>query len=153
MKDVNNLVFIVLSVPLIVGIIMGCCNKITVFNNYDDLGLTFLMFVLPIPMTYLYYLLGKSQLILYFFLTIEIFILCFIVLKSFIYNKKNIFCALLALYTKIPLSLLYLINLLLILDDFFDKRINRKTKLSLILFAILTPILSKLVKNKTGIFR
>ena len=153
MTDINNFIFVGLSIPFIFGIILGCYNKITIFNNYDDLGITFLMFILTIPMTYLYFLLGRSQITLYFFVTIEILILCFILYNSFIYNKKNIFYTLLALYIKIPLSFLYLINLLLILDDFFDKKINRKTTLSIILFATLTPIMAKLVKNNTGVLK
>lgn len=152
-KDYNNLIFIVLLTPFLAGVVMGFMGKLVVFQDYDDLGLTFLMFILPIPMIYIYCLLGKSQLMLYFFLAIEILIMCFILYKSFINNRKNIFYTLLALYAKIPLSFIYLFNLLLIIDDFFDKRINRKTKISAILFAVLTPMMAKLVKNKTGVFR
>ena len=152
-NDYQNLIFIGLLIPIVAGIVMGFLNKIVIFDNYDDLGLTFLMFILPVPMIYIYGFLGKSQYTLYFFLFIEILILCFILYKSFINNRKNIFYTLLALYTKIPLSFLYLINLLLIIDDLFDKKFNRKTKLLFMVFAIFTPIMAKLVRDKTGVFR
>ena len=145
--DTNSLIFIVLLIPFIVGITMGCANKITIFNNLDDLLFTFLMLILPIPMLYIAHLFNDSKLIFYFFMIIELIMFLYLSYKSFIDNQKNIFYTILALYTKLPLSLIYLINILSVLDNIFYKEKKHKNVLAVILFTILTAIIAKLVKN------
>ena len=151
--DIHNLIFLGLAIPFIFGIVMGCMNKITIFNDYNDLGLTFFMLIFPIPMMYLYIWLGKSQVMLYVFILIEVILLGFLMYRSFIDNRKNFFSTILSLYTKIPLSIIYLFNLFLVFDDIFSKNRIKRNKFSFLLIAILTPIAAKLVRNKTGVFR
>lgn len=151
--DIYNLIFIGLLLPIVIGIVLGWQNRIVIFNNYDDLGLTFLSFILPIPAFLIYGYFGQSKVTLYFFIILELLLFLYLIYKSFIDNKKNIFFTILALYTKFPISFLYLINLMSVIDGQINKNRKNKSVLSIVFFAILTPILTKLVKNKTGVYR
>lgn len=149
--DTNNLIFIGLLLPIIIGVVLGWQKRVVIFNNYDDLGLTFLTFIIPFPAFLIYSYLGQSKITFYFFLTLELILVFYLVYKSFIDNKRNIFFTILALYTKFPISFIYLINLLTVLDNLFNKNKRNKTLLSVVFLFVLTPILTKLVKNKSGV--
>ncbi len=149
--DTNNLIFIGLLFPIIIGIVLGWQKRIVIFNNYDDLGLTFLSFIIPFPAFLIYGYLGQSKITLYFFLTLELILVLYLIYRSFIDNQKNIFYTFLALYTKFPISFIYLLNLLSVLDNLLNKNKRNKSLLSVIFLFVLTPILTKLIKNKSGV--
>lgn len=150
--DYQNIIFIGLLIPLILGIVLGWTNKIVVFRNYEDLGLTFLSFLVPIFAYFLYSALGESQITAYFFIFVEIVLLSYLFFRSFIDNQKNIFSTILAIYTKFPLSFLYLVNLFNAINSLFNKEKKYKSPISIFLFVILTSIMVKLVKERKGFF-
>ena len=148
--DTNNLIFIGLLFPIIIGIVLGWQKRIVIFNNYDDLGLTFLSFIIPFPAFLIYGYLGQSKITLYFFLTLELILVLYLIYRLLKYFYYFIY-TFLALYTKFPISFIYLLNLLSVLDNLLNKNKRNKSLLSVIFLFVLTPILTKLIKNKSGV--
>jgi len=156
--------YIAVFILIIIGIILGSREnrKIVVFKNYDDLGLTFL-----IPTSYALVLLvcptGLSALNVNHENVGPITDIIGMIVSSLIFLKvlivtfkanNSIPKTLLALLVKIPLSFLWVFALIELIKPSGEtqpqKRDSRQT--ALLIFTLLTPIISALVVDKNGFF-
>ena len=151
-NDINSLIIIVVLLPLIIGIILGWQEKNVVFRDYDDLFIVFLAMGLPVPLFFLYSSVN-SQIMLAFCILIELALIFWIVYRTYQDNQGNLIYTFLALYTKIPLSILFLFQLLSLLDNIFKPASRQDKGFSFISLLVLTPLILKLVRNKTGIIK
>jgi hypothetical protein len=142
-------------IAVVLGVIMGIKERIVIFRDYNDLGLVFLIGLVPIVLMYLFALTSEaSKNVAFMFTAIaELIVFLWLVIRTFKDNSNPAY-GILALVTKISLSVLFIINLL----DFVtpagktsSKRASSRRKgFAFLLF--LTPIVFTLVRNKTGIF-
>lgn len=151
-NDITSLIVIVLLLPLIIGIILGWQEKNIVFRDYDDLFIVFLAMVLPVPLFFLYSSVN-SQIMLVFCIMVELALIFWIICRTYLDNQRNLLFTFLALYTKIPLSILFIFQLLSLLDNIFKPASRQDKGFSFISLLILTPLIFKLVRNKTGIIK
>jgi len=151
-NDINSLIIIVLLLPLIIGIICGWQEKIVVFRDYNDLFMVFITIILPIPLFFLYSL-AASKIMLAVCIFIEIFLIIEVICRTYQNNQGVIIYTFLSLYTKIPLSVLFIFSLLKLLEHFSKPESKRNEGFSFIPLLILTPLILNLVKNKTGIIK
>lgn len=151
-NDINSLIIIVLLLPLIIGIVLGWQEKTVVFRDYNDLFIVFLAMVLPVPLVFLYSA-TNSQIMLSFCILAETALIFWIIYRTYQDNQGDLIFALLALYTKIPLSILFLFQLLSLLDSIFKPASRQDKGFSVISLLVLTPLILKFVRNKTGIIK
>lgn len=151
-NDINALIIIVLLLPFIIGIVWGWQEKIVVFRDYNDLFIVFTAVILPIPLFFLYSL-AESKIMLAVCIFIEIFLIIEIICRTYQNNQGEIISTFLALYTKIPLSILFLFSLRNLLEYFSKPESKRSEGFLFLPLLILTPIILKLVKNKTGMIK
>lgn len=139
---------------LIIGIIKGygANRSIIIFRNYDDLGLTFL---LPASNVLIFYI-GSMLAIRPSFLAAlcaatTIYLFAILVRNTFIDNGRNVFNTSLAMLTKLPLAVIWILNLLEILNPSGKgTQRSRNRGQSLIILTLLTPIIGMLVVDKSG---
>jgi hypothetical protein len=142
-------------VVVVIGVIMGFKQKIIIFRDYNDLGLVFLLGLVPVVLMLLFQVVAKDnqKIGLIFIVVVESVLFLWILCRT-IQDNKNPIGFLFALVTKISLSVLFIINLL----DFVTpsgKTSSHRASLRRKGFAfllILSPIVFALVKNKEGIF-
>ena len=98
---------------VITGTVLGFKQRITVFRNYNDLGLAFLMGLSPIVLTYLFSYLASDQKTIgvWFIIIIEAFLITWTVGRT-LKDNPNPLLAFLAFITKISLSVLFIVNFL-----------------------------------------
>lgn len=149
-SDINNLILILLLLPLAIGILLGLQEKIVVYRNYDDLCIVFAAAVLPLPFLLLYSI-TTNQIIIYAFIFTELALIFWIIYRSYMDNNGNIFSTFLSLYTKIPLSILFIFKLFSLLEYFSKSEQKREGGFSFIPLIILTPLILKLIKHKNGV--
>ena len=149
-NDVNSLIILAFLLPLIIGIVLGWRKKTVVFRNYDDLFIAFLALVLPVPLGFLY-LLTNSQITLSLCILAELALVFWIYYRTYEDNQGNFILTFLAFYTKIPLSILFLFQLLDLFDNILKPATEKNKSVSVVSLLVLTPLILKLVKNKTGI--
>lgn len=142
-------------VIVVIGVIMGFKQKITIFRDYNDFGLVFLLGMVPVVLMYLFQLVANDnqKVGLIFIVSVEAILFLWIIIRTFQdnHNPLNFFVA---LVTKITCSVLFIINLL----DFVTpsgktssyRASSRRKGFAFLL--ILTPIVFSLVKNKKGLF-
>lgn len=140
---------------VVIGTLMGFKQKIVVFRDYNDLGLVFLLGLVPIVLMYIFtnYPVGNQNIVVIFISIVEAAILLWIIIRT-VKDNKNPISVIIALITKISLSVLFIINLL----DFVTpsgktaakRASSRRSGFAFLL--ILTPIIFALVKNKIGFF-
>lgn len=157
----NNLplyIAIVWILIVVVGTILGFMKKITVYRNYDDIGLVFLMMLLPfVAIMASLYLRGLDEKVVYALLGLfgcaEIFLFVVSGVRTY-QDNSNIFAALVALLTKLTLSVLFLYNLIRLISPggktLMDSRRTRESAALCLL--VLAPIVYGLVRDKVGIF-
>ncbi|MFZ3116363.1 MAG: hypothetical protein WA133_00265 [Syntrophales bacterium] len=142
-------------VIIVLGVILGIKKKIVVFRDYNDLGLVFLLGLVPIVLMYIFSITAeKSRNVAFTFTAIvEVIIFLWLIIRTFKDNGNPVY-GLLALATKISLSVLFIINLL----DFVtpsgktsSPRASARRK-GFAFLLLLTPIVFALVRNKEGIF-
>ena len=140
---------------IIIGAVLGWKEKITVFRDYNDLALVFLMALAPMPLMYLFGLVGKDhqQLARWFLIIFEAVLFIWIVIRTF-KDNANPLSALVALITKISLSVLFVIHFIEFVTPSgktgSQRAQSRRTAFAILL--IVAPLVFALVKNKTGIF-
>lgn len=136
------------------GIVLGLMNKITVFRDFDDLGLVFLNVVLPIAL-----FLGfkwfqiQEQLVSQLFIgavTLGIFV--FVIHRTS--QDNHLAGVLIALITKVSLSIIFIVNFLDFVAPSAESWAERskKRRRGLVLLLAIAPICYKLVRKKEGIF-
>ncbi len=143
------------AIVIIVGVFQGYGENrsIIVYSDYDDLGLTFSIpasfFLISYISTYfglelkISFILGS---IVSFILTIKVFI------NTYNDNDKYLGKTLLSFFTKLPLSIIWILSIISVLDPTGktanQRRKNRAT--AMVILAFLTPIIAGLIVNKTG---
>ena len=151
--DANNnttiLICLIIGIFFITGLILGVTKKIVVFNDYQDVALsfggvvvTFLLFA-SVPkekndLEGFYILIGLVESVLLFF-----------IFRFTLKSNDNIFKTLYAFLIKIPLSLIFLIMLMGLGstsgETEEEKSANRKK--GLIEFGIFAALIFGLIKN------
>jgi cytochrome bd-type quinol oxidase subunit 2 len=140
---------------VVIGVILGYKKMITVFRDYNDMGLVFLLGLIPIVLMYLFQLVAKDnqEVGFIFIVIVESILFLWIVIRT-IQDNQNPIGILFALVTKLSLAILFIINLL----DFVTpagktsaKRASSRRK-GFAFLLLLTPIVFALVKNREGIF-
>ena len=140
---------------IIIGIFLGAGKNrtIVVFQDYDDLGLTFLIPTSFFGIIFIFHILGGNPIYSVPLATIVALILfCIMVRNSYIDNNRVIWKVLLVLVTKLPLAFLWVINLIsLISPSGQTAKQRRESRVNaLLILAIITPIIGLLVVNKSG---
>ena len=139
---------------LLLGIILGFTRTITVYRDFADLTKVFMLVLAPLG---LYLILGDKidkQILENIFIGIEGFLVLWIIISTHIDNR-NIFKTLLALITKIPLGIIFVIYLINLISPGGKSKGKQRQSRGIwgIVLLFLTPILFGLVKNKVWIFK
>lgn len=154
--DYYNIALIVGFIVVISGIAMGWGEnrKIIVFQDYNDLGMCFLIpaSAFVIYLVFVTLLGGRPEyaMVICGIVAAGLFILCAInTLKS---NNYNAAYAFLALCTKIPLAVLWVFSLVSLLNPQGKNAAQRRQArgTALIILTVVTPIVAQLVVNKNG---
>lgn len=150
-KNNPDTTLIILILPIILGVILGWQKKIVIYSDFDDLFFVFCMFLLPIGILYLITFLALyKETIIHLGIFIEFILLISTCVKAF--KNNNILGAILSIYTKLPLGFLFVFHLISILDK--NKNIDKNRGLfDAISLFMLTPLILKLVHNKTGVIK
>ena len=153
--NIYNIFLLATLSIIIVGIFLGAGKnrKITVFQDYDDLGLTFLIPTSFFSIIFIFHMFGGSPTYSIPLATIVALILFGIMVKnSYVDNDRIIWKVLLALITKLPLAFLWVFNLIsLIKPSGQTARQRRESRANaLLILAIITPIIGLLVVDKSG---
>ena len=148
----NWLVIILMGFLIIIGfgVIMGYMNKIVVYRNFGDLRNVFLIVLLPMTVFFTLMKMGIEN--FEAFHTPFLIFLSLILIYIFITTLKdngNIFKALLAFVTKVPLGVLLVIALIEFISP--KKRGNRGYAFATML--LLTPIVIGLINDKGNLPR
>ena len=79
-------------VIVVLGVILGIKKKITIFRDYNDLGLVFLMGLVPIVLIYLFSLVGENQKHIgtIFIIAIETALFIWIIIRTLQDNRNPI---------------------------------------------------------------
>ena len=148
----NWLVIILVSFLLIIslGVILGYMKVIVVYKNFGDLRNVFLIVLLPMTVFFILMQLGIENFEafhtpFYIFLAVILIYIFITTLK----DNGNIFKALLAFVTKIPLGVLLVVALIEFISP--KKRTNRGYAFATML--LLTPIVISLIHNKDNLPR
>lgn len=140
---------------VVIGTILGYKDKIVVFRDYNDLGLAFLVVLMPMPLMYFLGLFSQDhqQLSNWIIIAFESVLFLWIAIRTF-KDNTNLIYAVVALITKISLSVLFIINLLEFVSpsgkSASDRHGFRRSAFAILL--IVTPLVFTLVKIKKGIF-
>lgn len=140
---------------IIIGIFLGAGKNrtIVVFQDYDDLGLTFLIPTSFFGIIFIFHILGGNPIYSVPLATIVALILfCIMVRNSYIDNDRVIWKVMLVLVTKLPLAFLWVINLISLISPTGQTvKQRRESRVNaLLILAIITPIIGLLVVNKSG---
>jgi MFS-type transporter involved in bile tolerance (Atg22 family) len=156
----NIYTLIGLLLIVILGVVLGYKEKITVFRNYNDLGLVFLLGLWPIVASKFGMLLGgllktqtQENVALVFTVLSEIALALWIITRTYIDND-SVWKTALSLITKITLSFLFVFNVLEFITPSGKTSAKRAQarRSALTWLLILTPVVYALVRNKEGFF-
>jgi len=152
--EVYNFLLIVFLIIIITGIVKGygTNRSIIVFRDYDDLGLTFLMPASFFLIMSIFTGLGGNQTIGVILSGAVAAWLFFIIVKNtYLDNEKNLGKSLLALSTKMPLAIIWIVNLVAVLNPSGKgSQRSRNRGQALVILAFLSPIVGMLVVDKSG---
>ncbi|HIC8801145.1 MULTISPECIES: hypothetical protein [Aeromonas] len=140
---------------LAIGVFLGAGNKrkIVVFMNYDDLGLTFLIPTAFFAIAFMFqYLGGSPQVGAAIGGVVSLVLLFKVIVLTYHTNNRQVGYTCLALITKIPLSILWVLNIIQLIapsgKTAAQRRSNRQSAMLVLL--IVTPIIGLLVVDKSG---
>ncbi len=143
-------------IVIITGIFMGAGKNrsLIVFRDYDDLGLTFLIPVSFILITLLFANAGGHQGIGILLASgVAAILFVKLAINTYLDNGRSILKALLALIVKVPLSWIWMLNLLQLLNPQGTGNTRRKNRAqALIILTLLTPIIGLVIADKSGSF-
>ncbi len=153
--DTHNITLMVLLGLLVVGIFLGAGQnrKIIVFKDYDDLGLTFLIPVAFFLIQIIYHWCGGTgPWGLYLASAVAALLALKMLAVTFIENGRNPLKTLVALYVKLPLSIIWILNLITLLNPGGKSAQQRRAARgqALVILTLLTPIIALLVVDKSG---
>ena len=152
-----QVIMTILLITIIIGIFKGFGEnrKIIVFADYNDLGLTFLVpasFALISIIGMNFGLVWETTLLIAFI--VSFLIALKVIIDTYNYNERALGKTLLSLITKFPLAIIWILNLITLLNPggktAAQRRANRGT--ALVILTLLTPIVGGLVVNKSGSF-
>lgn len=143
--------FIVMIVTIFMG--YGESRKVVIFRDYDDVGLTFLIPVSFILISYLFSAFGGNpKLGIWLASSVAIILFAISIQNTYFDNNKSFLYTTLSIVTKVPLGVIWIVGLISILNPVgktaAQKRKNRN--LSIVLLTLLTPIIGMLVAEKQG---
>tara|TARA_Y100001963_G_scaffold118820_1_gene165616 strand:- start:977 stop:1504 length:528 start_codon:yes stop_codon:yes gene_type:complete len=152
--DFYNAVLIVFVFIIVLGVFKGFGENrsIIVFRDYDDLGLTFLVPTSFFLITYIFTMLGGNQNIgMLIGGIVAVFLFIKLVKNTYTDNGGNIGKCALALITKLPLAIIWIFNLIQLLNPSGTGSQRRKSRgQALVILTLLTPIIGMLVVDKSG---
>jgi len=156
-EDLYQIGLIAFFSVLVIGVFMGSGKNrsLIVYRDYDDLGLTFLMPNSFIIITLLFSNAGEYRgygILLGAAVALLLFIK--LVIDSYVDNGRSIWKTALAIFVKVPLCWLWMLNLLCLLNpDGNTARERRQNRAQALVFlALITPIIGLLVADKSGSF-
>lgn len=150
--SVHDAILIVALSILLLGVVLGCGSrrKIVVFSNYDDLGLTFLIPVSVIAIAYLFMLCGGTQNVgaavggvVGFAVLVKVFI------NAYLANGRRLPHTLLAVVTKLPLSVIWVLGLIQVVSPSGNTQRQRSSnrQTGLLMLLVVTPIIGLLAQR------
>lgn len=154
-----NIIMFGIVTIIALGAILGFGDKrkIVVYEDYDDIILTFSVTALAF---FAFICLGNSESGLFYALLgysltlASLYVLGFTVWRTFKANHKSLWKTALAVVTKFPLAFLWIWLIKELLNPSgksgFERATNRAS--ALMFLALLTPIISALIVEKTGHF-
>lgn len=152
---VYNLFLLIYFVIIIVTMFMGYGDdrKVVIFHDYDDVGLSFLIPASFLLILYLFLSFGgnpKFGILLASIIAMVLFVL--LVQNTYISNNKSFVHTILSIITKIPLSIIWLLSLIFIVNPIGKTAIQRRKNknIAMVILVILTPIIGMLVAEKQG---
>lgn len=144
-------------VMMIVTIFKGYGENriIIIFRDYNDLGLTFLI---PVSFVLIYILFtslgGDPRWGGMLGIIVALILFLILIRNSYIDNNRSLLYTSLAILTKMPLGIIWIVNLVSILNPSgktaMERRKNRGS--ALVILTLLTPIVAMLVVEKKGSF-
>lgn len=148
-------ILVLIAVGTILG--LGQNRRIVVYQNYDDLGLTF---AVPVLAYLAILLLGtKDEAVLNVLLGSTAAALCvaifgFTVFRTFKNNGGSIWKTALALLTKFPLAFIWVLQIITIISPSGKTAMQRAQSraTALLILTVLTPIITALVVDRSGYF-
>ncbi|TBF36989.1 hypothetical protein ELG88_18065 [Rhizobium leguminosarum] len=161
-SDANQVPHIVIFAILVViaaGTILGFGErrKIVVFENYDDLFMTFSVPVL-IYLSFVFLSMSKEGLLALLLgcttLFASGFVFLFTVWRTLNANDYSVWRTALSIVTKFPLAFIWVLKIISLISPAGDTGVERaKNRASaLLILTFLTPIIAALVVEKTGYF-
>jgi hypothetical protein len=140
---------------VILGAILGVKQRITVFRNYNDLGVAFLITLSPVALGYIFSFVtgGLDTLAIYGIIGVETLLLGWIVIRTF-QDNNSLLLTLVAFITKMSLSFLFIINFLNFVAPRGETMAKRASvrHLALTFLLVVTPMVFTLVKKPEGLF-
>ena len=142
---------------VLLGIILGWNEKIVVFRNYNDLAIVFASGICIYSAFLVAFGFSENSasmaMLSISLVVLSIGLVCYLVIRTFVDNR-SVFGTLLALVTKLTLSILFLFNLLSLLSPSGKTQAQRaKDRASaLVWLIVITPIIHRLVREPVGIF-
>lgn len=142
---------------ILLGIILGFRQTITVFRDYNDLAIVFFsggLFFWTVVISSGKYGLSDMHLILVVMLIASVALMIYLIIRTFIDNQFSVWKTPIALTTKLTLSILFLFHLMSLLSPAGKTQSQRaRNKANAVIWLMmLAPVIYGLVKNKTGIF-
>lgn len=141
---------------VVLGVTLGFANKVTVFRNYNDVGIVSLNLLLPLSVGIIVYFFIKpdEQRVGYIFSGILFVGMLLLVLLRSIKDNSNIAYALIAFITKVTLSIFFIIHFINFIAP-AGKSVSARNSnrwISLVFLLGLGPLLFGLVREKEGFF-
>jgi len=145
--------FVMMIVTIFKG--YGENRTIIIFRDYNDLGLTFLI---PVSFVLIYILFtslgGDPRWGGMLGIIVALILFLILIRNSYIDNNRSLLYTSLAILTKMPLGIIWIVNLVSILNPSgktgMERRKNRGS--ALVILTLLTPIVAMLVVEKKGSF-
>jgi len=140
---------------VVLGAILGVKQRLTVFRNYNDLGLAFLVTLSPLVLGYIFSFVtgGMDKLAIYAIVGVEALLLGWLVIRTF-QDNNSLVLTLVAFVTKISLSFLFIINFLNFVAPRGETMARRASvrHIALTFLLVVTPMVFTLVKKPEGLF-
>lgn len=136
----------ILFLTFLLCIIKGLQGKITLFDSYTDLILTFIIVIFPFLYYYIFFFIFQKSVVNITFAIIELILLFILSRVTYKSNDRNVFITLCVMFSKLILSFIFVFYLY----QLFNNKKNKSSNNISNVFAsiIVTPMLTKFVKNR-----
>ncbi|WP_085920077.1 hypothetical protein [Halomonas sp. CSM-2] len=153
--DLKTILLAAACIVVIIGIVKGWGEdrSIIVFQDFDDLGLTFLVPASGFGIMILFNWMGANPTVgLGLGCAISLWLLVKVARNTHVLNGCDIGRTTLALATKLPLSLIWVLNFIQMLNPSGKTAAQRRSSRgqAMVLLAIFTPIIGALVVERNG---